>query len=94
MLRAHANMPIDEFIAQLRTYVIAMGLSTQVVDCVDQLAGVGEIEDAHATAIREAADDAAVLMKNEILEAVQKWLRNNDIAPELIDSLLGTIEDI
>ena len=45
MLRAYEGMTSSEFIAQIRTYVIAMGLGPQVVDQVDNLAGRDEIED-------------------------------------------------
>ena len=44
MLTAHAKTTAEDFLAQLRTYVIAMGLSTQVVDCVDNLIGIDELE--------------------------------------------------
>jgi hypothetical protein len=75
MLRAHANMPIDEFIAQLRTYVIALGLSTQVVDCVDRLADAYEVEDRRALELQESEEEGEKCgresMRNEILGAVK-----------------------
>ena len=48
MLTAHANTTAEDFLAQLRTYVIAMGLSPMVVDCVDNLIGIDELENQHA----------------------------------------------
>jgi len=91
MLRAYYSMPAAEFIAQLRTYVIAMGLSTQVVDAVDELA---EMESsAKESELQQAADDAAVLMKNEILEAVKKWFDQQDM-PLLKREIIDLIEDI
>lgn len=80
MLTAHANTPSKEFIAQLRTYVIAMGLSTQVVDCVDNLCGADDLEVQHEAEVRKAEDDAlsdgAENMKRKILEVVNRWLEN------------------
>lgn len=81
MLTAHANTPIDEFIAQLRTYVIAMNLSTQVVDCVDRLAGVDEIEGRHDLELQEAEEQSEKRgresMKDEITDLVSQALADN-----------------
>jgi hypothetical protein len=78
MLVAHANTTTDEFIEQLRTYVIAMGLSPQVVDCVDRLTGESDLEDQHAAEMQQAEDAAEIRgresMKAEIEAAMNKWL--------------------
>lgn len=71
MLVAHANTTIEDFIAQLRTYVIAMGLSQQVVDCVDEL----ETPD-------EAYADGAKDMKEDILETLETWCNEQFKFPE------------
>ena len=42
MLTAHANTTSEDFLVQLRTYVIALGCSEHVVDCVDRLSGTAE----------------------------------------------------
>jgi hypothetical protein len=93
MLRAHANTTADEFLAQLRTYVIALGLGTQVVDCVDNLMGIDELEDEHKAELRQAEDDSAVLMKNEIVEAVRKWACTS-LDEDTMKELLEVIEDV
>lgn len=84
MLRAHANMPIADFIAQLRTYVIAMGWGTQVVDCVDDLTGISELEHEHA--------DERDSVKEEIIALIEHEL---DANPDLsAEAILGLIEGI
>ena len=79
MLTAHANTTADDFLAQLRTYVIAMGLSTQVVDCVDNLIGIDELENQHAANLEEAKSEAEICgresMKREILDALNAWIK-------------------
>ncbi len=101
MLTAHANTPIDEFIAQLRTYVIALGLSPQVVDCVDRLSGVDEIEDRHAAGISEAEDEGESRgrqsMKDEILAEVTQWLENQsnyELIAAPCEALIKEIESV
>ncbi len=69
MLTAHARTTAEDFIAQLRTYVIAMGLSPQVVDCVDNLIGIDELESCHEKELQECEDET----KEEILSAVKDW---------------------
>jgi hypothetical protein len=93
MLRAHANMPIKDFISQLRTYVIAMGLSPQVVDCVDRLADEDAIEEKHAAELQEAEDARERETKDEILEAVEEWLDEYaDFSESQRASLLNAIK--
>lgn len=83
MLVAHANTTAEDFIAQLRTYVIAMGLSQQVVDCVDDL----EVPD-------EAYRDGAKDMKAAILEAVETWCNEQFLFPEnLKTTLIAAIKE-
>lgn len=94
MLTAHANTPIHEFIAQLRTYVIALGLGPQVVDCVDRLADVDELEREHEAALVDAEDDAATKTKSEIIEAIDSWLLEHNIPTESVDSLYDAIEAV
>jgi hypothetical protein len=101
MLRAHANMPIADFIAQLRTYVIAMGLSTQVVDCVDSLRVITELEDEHAAELQEAEEqaeeDGRSSMKAEILSAVDRWLENQqnyDLIAAPCEAMIKEIEKV
>ena len=91
MLRAHYNMPAADFIAQLRTYVIAMGLSPQVVDAVDRLQGVDENEDRHALEIQEAEEQAAKEMKDEIIAFVIRKL--NDSSDLTAEGVLELLED-
>lgn len=85
MLRAHANMPIEDFIAQLRTYVIAMGLSPMVVDCVDNLTGADELD-------AESAEE----MRDDIIKAVRQYFDDHPspLAEELKVALVGTIENV
>ncbi len=101
MLTAHANTPIDEFIAQLRTYVIALGLSPQVVDCVDRLADADGMEDAHAEELRIAEEEAEKRgresMKEEILADVNRWLENQtnyDLIAAPCEALVKEIEKV
>lgn len=84
MLRAHYNMPAADFIAQLRTYVIAMGLSPQVVDAVDNLCGADEFD-----------ADSAEEMRGDILEAVKKYFDEHPspLAEKLKVALVTVIED-
>ncbi len=84
MLYAYYNMPIQDFIAQLRTYVIAMGLSPQVVDCVDNLASIDELEEKHATELEKVKDD--------IYKAVETWA-NKNLAEDAAAELLSVVED-
>lgn len=101
MLRAHANMPIEDFISQLRTYVIAMGLSLQVVDCVDNLTGANEFEDAHAKELEEMEAEAErrgrESMKKEIADTASHWLEkqpNYDMIAAPCEALLKEIEGV
>ncbi len=87
--------------AELRTYVIALGLSPQVVDCVDKLSGVDEIEDRHAAEISEAEDEAEERgresMKEEILADVNRWLEkqpNYDLIAAPCKALIKEIEKV
>lgn len=97
MLRAYSTMPADEFIAQLRVYVIAMGLSPAVVDCVDDLTGIGEFEDKHAeeleTVEQEAEKRGRESMKEEIINDVTSALnRDPDLSADQILTLLDDVE--
>ena len=97
MLRAHEHMPISDFIAQLRTYVIAMGFSTQVVDCVDRLTGVDEIEDQRASLEEAAESDGRQSMKDEILAGMNRWLENQpnyDLIAAPCEALIKEIEKV
>ena len=94
-------MPIADFIAQLRTYVIAMGLSTQVVDCVDRLADADKLEGEHAEELAEAEEEATKEgrqeMKDEILAAVNEWLEdqpNYDLIAAPCEALIKEIEEV
>jgi hypothetical protein len=95
MLRAHYNMPAADFIAQLRTYVIAMGLSPQVVDAVDNLAGADDLEEDHLERLREAKDDGAMEAKNEIKAAVEKWfgLQGMALEADIKAAIISVIEN-
>jgi len=80
MLYAHANTPTKDFIAQLRTYVIAMNLSPMVVDCVDNLVGADELESEHEAELEnvesQGENRGRKSMKKEILK------KNNKLAKE------------
>ena len=92
MLTAHANTTAKDFIAQLRTYVIAMGLSSRVVDCVDNLMGVDEAEEVSGDLLDDAKLDGRTDMKAEILAAVHAWLNDQDtllLKEELIEVIEG-----
>ncbi len=91
MLTAHYNMPTADFIAQLRTYVIAMGLSPQVVDAVDNLCGADEIEGRRALELQEAEDETEKETKDSILIAVKEWAANN-LAEDAMNELLAVVE--
>jgi hypothetical protein len=101
MLRAHYNMPAADFIAQLRTYVIAMGLSPQVVDAVDNLQGLDENEDRHALEIQEVEEQAEKhgreSMKAEIIGEMTRWLESHsdyDLIAGPCEAMLKEIEGI
>lgn len=101
MLRAYSKMPADEFIAQLRVYVIAMGLSPQVVDCVDNLRGGDDIEYAHTAEVEDAGEDGEKRgresMKEEMVAAVTNWIENHP-AYEMVkgpcEAILKLLESI
>jgi hypothetical protein len=96
MLRAHYNMPAADFIAQLRTYVIALGLSPLVVDQVDNLMGADDFQREYEKELQELEDKAAKETKEDILRAVNEWLDNSelsDLTKEQRESLLAAIED-
>jgi hypothetical protein len=84
MLRAHYNMPSADFIAQLRTYVIAMNLGPQVVDQVDRLQDADELQAVHEKEMQETKDD--------ILKAVKAWA-DESTGPETKKALLAVIEN-
>jgi hypothetical protein len=92
MLRAHYNMPAADFIAQLRTYVIAMGLSPQVVDAVDNLVGAEDLERDHEKDLQEIEDQVAKEVKDGIQKAVQEWAAHN-LNDETAKMLLAVIEE-
>ena len=101
MLRAHYNMPAADFIAQLRTYVIAMGLSPQVIDAVDNLCGADENENQHAVELEQAESEVESRgresMKKEILDAVNHWLEkqpNYDLISAPCEAMIKEIEEI
>ena len=93
MLTAHANTTADDFIAQLRTYVIAMGLSTAVVDRVDNLIGTEDAEEASEDELNKVEADARKDMKNEILAAVRGWATTS-LGEETMEELLSVIEEM
>jgi hypothetical protein len=94
MLRAWHNMPVDDFIAQLRTYVIAMGLSSQVVDAVDNLTGVDDLERDHEKDLQETEERIAKEVKDDILTAVDKWLDNyGEMSESQRNSLRNAVEN-
>ena len=93
MLTAHANTTADDFIAQLRTYVIAMGLSTQVVDCVDNLVGADDLQAEHEKELQELEDSTAKETKDSILAAVRRWATTS-LDEETMEKLLSVIEEI
>jgi hypothetical protein len=78
MLRAYHSMPAQDFIAQLRTYVIAMGLSTAVVDCVDNLTGTDDLIREHEKDLQALEDSTEAVTKTKILKAVKKWFDENE----------------
>jgi hypothetical protein len=97
MLRAYYNMPSADFVAQLRTYVIAMGLGPQVVDAVDNLTGVDEIEDQHAEELEDAENESErrgrESMKTEMLSLVSRVLADNpDLSIADVITLLEEVE--
>lgn len=101
MLRAYDGMPSDDFISQLRTFVIALGLGPQVVDQVDKLTSFEEAEDALAAELVKAKDEdvksGRTDMKTEILEAVTKWLEaqpNYDMIAAPCEALIAEIEKV
>lgn len=86
-------MPIQDFIAQLRTYVIAMGLSPMVVDCVDNLRDVDELEKQHETELQENENRVMVETKDIITSAVERWVdEHGDLSEAQINSLLNAVK--
>jgi hypothetical protein len=101
MLRAWHNRPVDDFIAQLRTYVIAMDLSPQVVDAVDNLAGANEFEDQYAAELEQAENEAESRgresMKTEIIGEMTRWLESHsdyDLIVGPCEAMLKEIEKV
>jgi hypothetical protein len=97
MLHAHYSMSSNEFIEQLRTYVIAMGLGPQVVDQVDRLSDVDEIEREHKRELQKIEDDTASETKAAILQAVNAWLEdqpNYDLIKAPCEALIKVIEAV
>jgi len=94
MLTAHANTTAEDFIAQLRTFVIAMGLSPMVVDCVDGLVGADELEEKHTAELEEVQEKytqrGRESMKAEILFLVSRKL---DDEPSMSGEDLATFLD-
>lgn len=101
MLRAYASTTADEFIAQLRTYVIAMGLDSRVVACVDNLTGIDDNENELAEAEAKGEKDGIATgrkdMKAEIIAAVTEWLESHQsfelIAPAC-NAMIAEIEKV
>ena len=93
MLRAYYSMPPSEFMAQLRTYVIAMGLGPQVVDAVDNLIGADEFEELKQQKLDEIEMENRTGMKEDILDAVKAWFDNQDM-PLLKDELITIIDEV
>lgn len=85
-------MPAADFIAQLRTYVIATGLSPQVVDAVDNLCGIDDLEAKHHTELQELEFATAKETKDEILKAVTDWA-DKSLGPKTKKALLNVIEN-
>lgn len=84
MLTAHANTTSEDFLAQLRTFVIAFGCSAQVVDCVDNLVGASDFESIHEKELQECEDETRI----KILTAVKGWAAESlgeDAMKELLD---------
>ncbi len=99
MLRAYSGMPADEFISQLRTYVIAMGLGPQVVDCVDNLTGIDADEDEHAIALQEAEEQGEKhgreSMKEEMIADVTRWLEDRSTDDNAgVEAVLALLEKV
>lgn len=100
MLTAHANTSATEFLAQLRTFVIAMGLSPTVVDCVDGLVGADELEEKHTAELEEVQEKytqrGRESMKKEILRGVEKYFndRPSPLSEELKTALAQIIEEV
>lgn len=97
MLTAHASTTSDDFIAQLRTYVIALGLSPLVVDCVDKLTGVDDLEKQSEEELDEAEAEAREGMKAEILSEVNAWLKKqpwHDQLGAVCEELIKEIEKV
>ena len=101
MLTAHANTTAEDFLVQLRTFVIAMGLSPMVVDCVDNLIGIDELENQHAANLEEAESGAELRgresMKTEILGALNAWLENQenyDLIAAPCEAMIKEIEGV
>lgn len=101
MLRAYSNMPADEFIAQLRTYVIAMGSGPRVVDCVDNLKGVNDEDDEHSTELYAAEEKGEKSgqdsMKQEVINVVTRWIEdqpNHDEISKPAEAILKLLENI
>lgn len=95
MLRAYLSMPAEEFIAQLRVYVIAMGLSPQVIEAVDNLIGLKELEHSNEIEVEDAEERGEkrgrTSMKKEMIDDVTKWLEGKP-DPEGVLDLLKEIE--
>ena len=93
MLTAHANTTVKDFTAQLRTYVIALGCSAQVVDCVDKLGDADEIEERRDVELQEAKENAGKEMKEEILAAVRGWGAAS-LGEVTMNELIDIIEEV
>ena len=82
MLTAHAKTTSEDFLAQLRTFVIALGLGPQVIDCVDNLVGASGLESIHEKELEECEDETRI----KILTAVKDWaIVDDDTVKELLD---------
>ena len=93
MLCAYYSMPAADFIAQLRTYVIAMGLSPQVVDAVDNLCGADDLQATREMELQEAEEQSAKETKDEIIAFVRAQLKaNSDLTAEDVLRLLEDFE--
>lgn len=94
-------MPSQEFIAQLRVYVIALGLGPAVVDLVDNLIGADDSEGKHAAELESAEEDGEKRgresMKSEIIDDINSWLErqpNYDMIAPPCEALIAVIDKV
>lgn len=101
MLTAHSGMSAREFVSQLRTYVIALGLGPTVVDQVDNLVGRDDLEDEHAASETKIEEEAEARgrqsMKDEITAVLTEWLEkqpNYDLIVAPCEAMLKCVDEV